>query len=1038
MSSSKGSPEIKSSQNSYLRDLAFTLSEKRSRLAWNLCLNASSISDLCSSLEDGEIPKVPVRSSSEPRVGFIFTGQGAQWARMGIELNQYPIFRQSVEKSDQYLRSALACPWSATEEMGLDQSKSNINLPEYCQPICTVLQVALVDLLESWNICPSVVAGHSSGEIAAAYCLGALNKEDALKIAYHRGLLSSSLKKVDPPLQGAMIAVGASESDVERWISQISQGEIVVACVNSPSSVTVSGDTNGITELQGILAKEGVFARRLEVDTAYHSPHMEMLSAPYLEAIQDCIPREATESRKMFSSVTGCLVDPTELGPMNWVRNLTSPVLFYDAFHDLMRPYQNEIRSTENAVDFLVELGPHSALKGPMEQTMRKHNIKDVEYRSVLLRGKDAAQTALATAGELFLHGVKVDISQVNRYAEDTFDRAPQPIVDLPSYAWDHSRQFWSESRISKQYRYREHPQMSLLGSPCPSFGESEKLWRGFWSVSDEPWIRDHVVQGSILYPAAGYIAMAIEAAGQAASKDRPIRCFRLRDVQIHAPSVLTEDSEIESILQLRPHLIRTRDNTSSWFEFTVSSCTSGQELRQSCHGLLLIDYETADDTPMKLEQDFEDTACIDSYDDIEKLCCVSEDPKSFYDELAALGMSYGPTLRTISQAALGHGMSCCTVDIPTSESLKLPKKAERAHVIHPATLDGIFHLVFAAHKDDKGHLNEALVPKSIDEMTVSARIPAGNSARLKGVCTADKHGGREVMAEVTMLDEGLGSPVVSMKGFCWATLTARSSAEDQEDGPVTRKLFSKLEWKPAGQPLETKISASHFTILEGSYPGPLSQNLANSLVSFLESQSCTTTRMKWGTNLSDLEGSNCISLMEVEKSFLRDMTPDDYDGLKDILLKTSHLLWVTALDDPTNDMVLGLARVLRNEIPGLDLRILQLQSSASGSPSQPAHIIGELATSSTYDSEFSVKEGELKISRVTEDEVLNADMSVWMHEISDDVISPSTISQNQPQKLATKGLGMLDALCLEKDDDKSRELGVDEVEIEVRATGVK
>ena len=225
-----------------------------------------------------------------------------------------------------------------------------------------------------------------------------------------------------------------------------------------------------------LLKEAGIFARKLKVDAAYHSPHMETISVPYLEAMRDIQTRPAREFRKMYSAVSGGLADPDELGSINWVRNLTSPVLFYDAVLELLLPTR---QSAEPAVDLLPEMGPHSALRGPINQITKRHGIKGVDCHSILSRGQNGLDTALATAGQLFAQGVPVDISQVNNDRDNVFRGPPRLLVDLPPYCWNHSRTFWAESRISKQYRFRNHPPRSLIGAPYPSHAESERLWRG-------------------------------------------------------------------------------------------------------------------------------------------------------------------------------------------------------------------------------------------------------------------------------------------------------------------------------------------------------------------------------------------------------------------------------------------------------------------------------------------------------------------------------------------------------------------------------
>ena len=786
-------------EDQVLRDLAFTLGERRSRLMWRTFSVASSIQDLVSKLQSNE-PSTPIfRSSTKNRVAYIFTGQGAQWARMGEELNRYPKFRQSIEQSDRFLQRKLGCSWSVAQEMRLDAAESRINSPEFAQPICTVLQIALVDLLASWNINPSAVVGHSSGEIAAAYCLGALNREDALQAAYSRGSLSSRIKSFSRSVKGAMLAVGASESQAQSWIDDISGGNVVVACVNSPSSVTLSGDACAIDELQAKLGEREVFARKLKVETAYHSPHMNMVAMPYLESMNGIrIRTDCDFSIKMYSAVTGCFVEPSELGAVYWVRNLISPVLFYDAIYDLMRPLLCGHRSTENSIDILLELGPHSTLQGAVNQTMKKHGITGIAYQSVLKRGRDAMESALDAAGFLAAQNVPIDLNLVNNASDVTWHAPPpQPLVDLPPYCWNHSSAFWAESRVSKEYRFREQPRVDLLGVAVPKMNEAERTWRAIFRISEQAWIQDHVIQTSIIYPAAGYLAMALEGANQIAAGD--VKGFRFREVQIVAPAVISDTTDLECILQFRPHRNGTRGTNSMWTEFSISSCSDGTELRLNCYGLLLIEYENIPNSNISVERNLEDDGIKESYHRVEQMCTVSEDPRAFYEELDSIGLRYGSTFRNLTQVRRGQGKSCFILQLfdPNSQA-KLPYMS-RPHVIHPTNMDSMFHAAFAAYKDITGPLKETMVPTSIDEIFISAKIPFLTGTSLKGFCETSKHGFRELMADMAMLDADI--PVLTVKGFrCSAVSGSDSSQADAE----TSQLFGKMVWKPATEFLDT------------------------------------------------------------------------------------------------------------------------------------------------------------------------------------------------------------------------------------------
>ena len=539
-------------------------------------------------------------------------------------------------------------------------------MSSYSQPICTALQIAIVDLLESWNITPSAIVGHSSGEIAGAYCLGALSKEDALVAAFYRGSLSESIKTRAPGLEGGMLAVGTSEPEIQTWIERFTEGNLGVACVNSPSIVTLSGNARAIDEVEQMLKQSDIFARRLKVANAYHSSHMDVIAESYMQSMNNLRLLPGKGDRTMHSSVTGESIDWSELGALNWVRNLVSPVLFYDALLDLLRlSDSNGSRTKQNAVDILLEVGPHATLKSAVTETMSVHNIKDVKYASVLSRKRNGVRTAQDAVGSLLAEGVPVRMMEVNKYADETLYGQPRPLTDLPAYSWNHTRTYWSESRFCKQHRNRQHPPASLLGAPFPELCEKGKIWRGIIHFSEESWLKDHTIESSILYPAAGFIAMVIEAARQVAEQGRAVRSFKLRDIQITAPAFISEDFDTEFVLQFRPHLTGTRDILSTFINFVISTSSNGLDLRQNCSGLLLIEYQYAEGSDMAFEYALENLDYRDRYRDTLRLCHLSEEPDTFYQGLTNIGLNYGPAFQGLSDIRSSEGLSCCTVNVP-------------------------------------------------------------------------------------------------------------------------------------------------------------------------------------------------------------------------------------------------------------------------------------------------------------------------------------------------------------------------------------
>ena len=381
-----------------------------------------------------------------------------------------------------------------TDELGRSEKESQINRTAYSQPICTAVQVALIDLLQEWNLRPAAVVGHSSGEIAAAYCAGFITQESAWIIAYERGRFSDTIKTVSPQGKGAMLATGTGEDGIQEYLMRVSAGRISVACINSPSSVTVSGDTAGIDELADLLTKDGIFARKLKVEVAYHSHHMHCIAQPYLQSLRHIrtTPSRPKTNAKMFSSLTGRLIESTDLSPRYWVDNMTSPVKFLQAARSLVEfsASKRQRRGTDKAfVDSFTEIGPHAVLKGPLNQILGTYDgkVASTLYCSVLERGSDAVTSALNVAGHLFAQGYPVNLANANNSQQMLSQRVAH-LVDIPPFPWNRSYRYWHEGRLSTDHRFRKQPRHDLLGAPTNDHNHLEPRWRNFLRVNENPW----------------------------------------------------------------------------------------------------------------------------------------------------------------------------------------------------------------------------------------------------------------------------------------------------------------------------------------------------------------------------------------------------------------------------------------------------------------------------------------------------------------------------------------------------------------------
>jgi acyl transferase domain-containing protein/NADPH:quinone reductase-like Zn-dependent oxidoreductase len=769
----------------FLDDLAFTLGERRSIFPWRATVSAFSPTELIEALstENFKFSK----AAKSVATGFVFTGQGAQWPTMGKELvAAYPVFKNSLLQSEGYLRK-FGAPRSLLDELLRDVQNSRIGIALFSQPLCTALQIALVDLLATWNIRPVSVTGHSSGEIAAAYAAGALTQESALAAAYYRGVASTSIKDVQGLPLGAMLAVGMSKEEADEMISKLQKGIVNVACVNSPNSVTVSGDSSAIDELEEMVKSKGVFARKLAVDTAYHSHHMKPVAESYLNAL-GTLKAGVTEGVEFYSSVTGKRTDLSEHSAAYWVANLVSPVLFSDSIQNLCLGTGSKRRTrrgAKTAVDILIEVGPHSALSGPIKQNLQSHpqlSSSGIEYLSVLTRSKDAVSTSLALAGTLFRRGVDVNLHSINCPIGDESNKV---LVDLPPYPWNHSKLYWARALDFPNDKRDDFPRSDILGLPARFSSSSEPQWRNVMRTSEIPWIQDHNIQGNTVCPAACFLAMAIEAAHQRAVKRGvDILGYRLREVTIGHALILSQDDEVETLLSLRPYNESNRITSDSWDEFVISSSTDGKSWTEHCRGLISVTkHSETTEVDGGRETQEEKKAYARIITDFNDACTTEVGKTEIYEPLSKLGLNFGPIFANMSRARSSDDKCVAEVLVPDTAAV-MPANFEYSFVLHPATLDSFIHAVFPVGSGHKNIEQGTPVPTFIEEMYVSHNTPKEPQHKFT------------VYAKVEWKD--LGNSAI--KGLAQTT-NSLSIFDAEEDNPMPAATITGLRFSSLPRP---------------------------------------------------------------------------------------------------------------------------------------------------------------------------------------------------------------------------------------------
>lgn len=480
---------------------------------------------------------------------------------------------------------------------------------------------------------------------------------------------------------------------------------------------------------------------------------MQLVQDEYMESLDSISTQQAPTSCRMYSSVTGLMAHSDELGPGYWVRNLVSPVLFSTAIQELVRPTLRGKRVRSNAVDVLIEIGPHPALETPTLQSLEAIDVTNLPYLSPLVREKDAIDTAMTLAGQMLNLGARIDLLAVNGIGESGEEPA-KLLTDQPSYPWNHSQMHWGESRMARHYRQRQESPNTLLGVPLPIISPGFRQWRSIIDLSHQSWIADHNILGSILFPGAGYLVMAIEAILQVLSPS-PLATLRLKNVQFLSALELSNGTGTECTMTLQSTSPVGAFTTSSWVHFVIASFPDGNNAVNNCTGSIQIEEaaEEIGERSTKNEEDY--LAAVTD-------CQLAIETKRFYTSLGKLGLQYGPNFALVTSLRNRPEQCCFSVTMPESRS----DKAGFFNVIHPTLLDAIVHAGFAAIDTDTDKMRAVMLPSQIEQMVVSLNHPESMVPAMAGQCTMTNDSKTQVTADFTVVDPSNHSVAIQMVGF--------------------------------------------------------------------------------------------------------------------------------------------------------------------------------------------------------------------------------------------------------------------------------
>lgn len=684
-------------------------------------------------------------------LAFVFSGQGPQWYGMGRQLlSEYDVFRTTVEQCDQLLGSY--AEWSLLEEFQADETRSRLDQTEVAQPAIFALQMGLAALWRSWGIEPDFIVGHSIGEVAAACAGGILKLEEAIRVVYHRGRLMQRATGL-----GKMAAVELSREQAEEMVSKY-HGRICVGAVNSPTSVTLSGEAEPLADVVAALDKQNIFCRMLDVNYAFHSPHIDPFQDEMRSSVEGITPQNGTPT--VISTVSGKAAGEGDFGPGYWAENIRRPVRFASAIQAI---------AAQGGRTF-VELSPHPVLSVSIAQCMDQDGIRG-EILPSLRRGAGDLETILGSLGVLYAQGHRLDWKTIH-------DR-PGRRIRLPLYPWQ-KRRFWFPAAGAGNRNGTDRVrQDSFLGHPLlhryvrPAMHPDLHLCEADIRTDRYPWVKDHRIQNNIIFPGAAFVEMVRAAADHAYGHGK----FEIRTLEF-TEALFIEESSTRTIQ------IALSENNAGGVQVTIASSGNTENTRNSnwkkhASGSLRLDNDIKA-PPEHFDLEAAEARCIDS---------VTGD--GHYGAMQRIRLDYGETFQGIEWLGFGKTESLAKISIPRG----IAPDVEH-YGMHPALIDcGMQLLVAMAQKDADGlAAGGTWIPVKLASAQLLDEPGSRNViwAYAKAAPGATKEKDR-FTGDVFLLN-GDGRPLFEIRGFELKNIADAFEADIE-------RYFYEMEWHP--QPLE-------------------------------------------------------------------------------------------------------------------------------------------------------------------------------------------------------------------------------------------
>ena len=702
------------------------------------------------------------RAQGPCRVLFLFTGQGAQYVGMGRALAESePAFRAALQQCADVMdpllpRPLLAVMYGETEDPGA------LHQTGFTQPVLFAIEVALAALWASKGLVPAAVLGHSVGEFAAAVVAGVLPLETAARLVVERGRLMQSL-----PAGGAMAAVFATEAAVNAALARTGTGDrLAVAGINGPQEVAVSGERQALDDLLAHLQSTGVRHEALQVSHAFPSPLMAPIEPAFARATGGLATSSAT--CKVYSTLTGALAEGTGFaGTDYWLRQLRAPVRFHEAL----------CAALQGPIDAVLEIGPHPVLAGLGQRALPD---APVPWLASLRRGRDDGLTMAQSLAALYVRGALDDHSGAT-------GARWRGRVSLPHYPFQRSRH-WVQAADTAATAVAVSPEPKPDGTH-PFLGErialatGDTLYRGLAGQPTQAALRDHRLQGRVLWPGAASVETLLSAARDQLAGPG----IELSGIRFLVPLVLREGGTVALQTLWRPD--PEGDPLVELFAAAPAAAPRHARLASA----LAATTAAADVIDMV------------ALDVASRECVRSLAPEGVYARLASRGADFGPSFRVLREIHLGTGEGVATVALDEADRLG-------PVALHPALLDGCLQLGFLAASESGliGDTSRLYVPVGIEKLRWWG--PSGRRLRCHATAMPSEDNASVPRLNLTLWNEH-GAAIAQVLGVQLARADLEAAATPRTAGLIARAGY-RIAWEPwrAGiaQPRRWHVLSEH------------------------------------------------------------------------------------------------------------------------------------------------------------------------------------------------------------------------------------